>query len=471
MLNFTNPWFLLLAPIALGPLVLHLLSRRKMKRTEFSSLFFLRKLRERRFRWLKLRDLLLLILRTLFLAFLVFALSRPIWKGRFPVPLSKADLVLIVDDSYSTSARFSKIKETADRLVSELTSGSRLAIISSSGAIGDAGLSRETLTEWETWQDKIIPSQSGRDLEGAWRQALHILQVSNVSNKQIAVVSDGQSRALDFLRTVSIPSDVEVYCFIDKKEPPSNTSVLSTSLHPRFPLPGEEQSLKIIVRSTEQNGETDLSVFADSKLNGKRVVNVGQNSKEFLFNIPAGAERIIAELEADSINADDRHFAHGAGPRKLRVALVSGADSELLDLALAVGGGVEVRHVSSPSAAGLSAGTCELLIWDDVNQPEQINSIATRGLPQLVLLGEEAVDVPGVFRVIEQSSGQGFEIMAPSELFADLSAEDMREIRFTKYQRIEPLGGRTIVSFSGGDPLLVADTSKNIYYCTVRFTP
>ncbi|MBD3285634.1 hypothetical protein GF359_04170 [candidate division WOR-3 bacterium] len=471
MFSFASPWFLLLTPIALGPLVLHLLSRRKMRRTEFSSLFFLRKLRERRFRWLKLRDILLLILRTLFLAFLVLALSRPVWKGRFPVRLTRADLVLVLDDSYSTSARFAEITETAERLSGELTSGSGLSILTPSGVIWDTLLQDISVSGWETRLQNLQASQSGRDLEDAWKQALSMLEKSKTSNKRIAFVSDGQARALDFLKTAPIPSDIEVYCFTDRAEPPANVSILSTRLYPAYPLPGEDQALKVIVKATENNAQANLEVFTDSKLRERRTVSAGRESREFLFNLPQDAEKIRSEIDTDSIPADDRRFVHGAGAGKLKVALVAGQDSDLLSLGLRAGGGLEVRQVSASSAAGVSPQTHDLIVWDDVYRPSVIDAVTSRGLPVFVLLGEDAEDIPRVFRMLEESPAKGFEIMASSWLFSDLSVEDIREIKFSKYLRLEPEGGNTVLSFSGGDPMIIADTSRNIYYSAVQFTP
>lgn len=472
MFSFANPWYLLLMPLAAGPLILHLLSRRKMRRTEFSSLFFLRKLRERRFRWLKLRDILLLILRTLFLAFIVLALSGPVWKGRFPIKVARADMVLIIDDSYSTAARFDEIKETAVRLSDELASGSQVALLTPSGQAWDTtwfALSPGTSMEWRNRLEGLIPSQSGRDLKAALESAKSLLQTSKAANRRIGIISDGQARAFDFMKSAPIPKDIEVFAFIDQKDAPDDAWIIGTELFPAFPLPDEAQSVKVQVGSFRKT-QTILGVYADEKEFETRPISLGQEIKELAFNLPAGVEHLKVELSPDSIPADDRRFVLCSGRSRLRVALVAGVGSDLLELALRVGDGLEIERVSPSSAAMLSPESHDVIIWDAAYSASQISAASSQGLPVLVLLDNTAVDVQGVFNVIEESRGEGFEIMARSELFRDLAEQDRREIRFKRYVRLQPSGGRVIISLSGADPLLIADTSRAVFYVASRFS-
>ena len=269
MIFFANPWYFLFMPLAAGPLILHLLSLRKMRRVEFSSLFFLRRLRERRFRWLRLRDLLLLILRTLFLVFLVLALAGPIWKGRFPLARVKADVVLILDDSYSTSARFHDLKSTALRLVDELSAGSRVALLSPSGSLWDTVWGEPELAAERI--QAIASSRSGRDLQASWLRALKLLDKSRASTRRVALISDGQEHALGFQENERIPSDVEVFCFIDEASFPANISILDVELYPGFPLPGEERFLRIRLGRSGKKVEKTLSLFADERLLEERM--------------------------------------------------------------------------------------------------------------------------------------------------------------------------------------------------------
>jgi hypothetical protein len=482
MISFAAPWYLLLMPLAAGPFVLHLLNRRKMKRTQFSSLFFLRKLRERRFRWLRLRDLLLLIFRSLFLAFLVLALAGPVWKGRFPLGKERADVVLILDDSYSTEPRFADLKLTALRVLDELSSGSRVALLTPSGALWDttwsvppSGNTNNTSAPQTEWGDRVqalTPSQSGRDLQAAWNMVCKLLTNSSAATRRIVIVSDGQKRALDFLTRERIGEDIEVHCFLNQTSPPANTSILDAELYPVVPLPGEGQTVRASIRHSGKSTQKQITLWVDDRVVDERKLNLSAAERDIEFKLAHSGREVKVALEPDSISADDERFVLASGAKTLRVALVGDADSYFLELALRAGSGVSVQKVSPASAATLSPLAYDILIWDGASAPSaEISAAASRGLAVLVLLDGEVADVEGVFNSRGGVSQQGFDILAPSSLFADLEEKDRRQIRINRYARLQPVAGKVVLSLSGGDPFLITDTSQGISYLVTRFTP
>ena len=64
LLSFLNPSFLWALPVTAIPVLLHLLSRRKLPEVPFPTTNFLRILEPREIRRIRLREILLLILRT-----------------------------------------------------------------------------------------------------------------------------------------------------------------------------------------------------------------------------------------------------------------------------------------------------------------------------------------------------------------------------------------------------------------------
>lgn len=68
--------------VAVGPVVIHLLNRRRYRTIEWGAMAFLKKALHRTRRALRLRDLLLLALRTAALLLFGLALSRPFYSGR-----------------------------------------------------------------------------------------------------------------------------------------------------------------------------------------------------------------------------------------------------------------------------------------------------------------------------------------------------------------------------------------------------
>ena len=82
MLQFLQAWIWAFAALAALPIILHLLSRQRLKKIRFSSLMLLSRLEKSQMRRLRLRQLLLLILRTLAILALVFAFTRPLLRDQ-----------------------------------------------------------------------------------------------------------------------------------------------------------------------------------------------------------------------------------------------------------------------------------------------------------------------------------------------------------------------------------------------------
>jgi hypothetical protein len=80
-LTFLNPFVLFGLAAAAIPILLHVFNLRKLQTIEFSTLSFLKELQKTKIRRLKLRQLLLLFLRTLLVILIVLAFSRPTMKG------------------------------------------------------------------------------------------------------------------------------------------------------------------------------------------------------------------------------------------------------------------------------------------------------------------------------------------------------------------------------------------------------
>lgn len=100
MLGFGLPALLPLALLAAVPVIIHIISRARLRRLEFPSLRLIEHLQRERVAISRLKDILLLVLRTLALLALLLALARP-WLRTGGVAPGPPDLVLVIDDSHS----------------------------------------------------------------------------------------------------------------------------------------------------------------------------------------------------------------------------------------------------------------------------------------------------------------------------------------------------------------------------------
>src|SRR6186713_2596509 len=97
------PFAALGALCALGPLIIHLLNRRRFRVVQWAAMDFLRQAIQRNRRILQIRDILLLILRTAAVLLFGLALARPYFSSQQQAFDARQPLhaVLVIDNSLS----------------------------------------------------------------------------------------------------------------------------------------------------------------------------------------------------------------------------------------------------------------------------------------------------------------------------------------------------------------------------------
>ena len=127
---------------AAGPVIIHLLNRRRYRVVKWAAMDFLRQALQRNQRILQIRDILLLILRTAAVLLFGLALARPYFATRQEQfdqgqPLHA---VIILDNSLSMAYEslegtlLDKAKDRARQLIEKLPAGSRISIIPACGS-------------------------------------------------------------------------------------------------------------------------------------------------------------------------------------------------------------------------------------------------------------------------------------------------------------------------------------------------
>jgi hypothetical protein len=219
-LTFLNGAFLAALSAASLPILIHLFSRRKAREIPFSNLDFLDEITRKRIRRMRLRQWLLLALRTLAIALVALALSRPVWHGPGAARQRGSSTVAILfDDSFSMEAqldpgrlvpieadragirlptRFEEARQRALQVVDMLEEGDRALLIFTAtplrvpyeSTVRDPGLLREEL-------QRARPRATRADLIGALERAYPLLDAAKTLNREIYIVSDFQQNQID----------------------------------------------------------------------------------------------------------------------------------------------------------------------------------------------------------------------------------------------------------------------------------
>ena len=138
-MSFLSGMFLIALVAAGGPLIIHLLNRRRRRTIYWGPMDFLMEVIKRSRRILQLRDTLLLALRTLVVILFVLAMSRPYWSAGADAGGSSQPMhaVIVIDNSLSMG--YAEIdprkplligaQAKAAEFISALPSGSEISII------------------------------------------------------------------------------------------------------------------------------------------------------------------------------------------------------------------------------------------------------------------------------------------------------------------------------------------------------
>jgi len=136
-ISFLNPSFLWGLPVVSIPILIHLLSRRNPITSQFSYVRFIQLASTTVVRKFKLKQLILLLLRSLILLLLTLLFARPVVR-RIPLfaqveGVSRSSVILL-DNSYSMGyveegeSRFALAKKVAGRILKMAKRGDRAAI-------------------------------------------------------------------------------------------------------------------------------------------------------------------------------------------------------------------------------------------------------------------------------------------------------------------------------------------------------
>ena len=314
-MSLLTPLFLVgLIGIAL-PLWLHRLQTQTNEREQFSSAMFLESTRQRIHVQRKLKYLLLLALRILFLSLLVLAFTRPIWQVPAESFLGEQDThhVIVVDTSLSMqhSEHMQQALAQAQEIIDSMGGGDQASIYSAAEGVtsvvettGDRALLRQGLNTLSAGQGRL-------DL-GTMMAALGSLIEDSSATIALHIISDFQQssqpvRFADLVPRGISGRDISLQTHRVVSTPPANWAVAAISARPAgadvivqgYHTEAAERTLVLNV-----NGEVHEQQRQSIPASGQAVyrfedldLNPGDNQLE---------ARIV---EADALSADDRRYS------------------------------------------------------------------------------------------------------------------------------------------------------------------
>jgi hypothetical protein len=385
-MNFINPFLLLFAAAASIPLLLHLFNRQRVKIVEFSTVKYLLSLQKTRMRKVRIRQILLLILRTLALLAIAFAFARPTIKGGYLPSLggkSTTTAILLLDVSGSSMSEtnagsfFERSIEKATQILGNFTEKERVEIIGfGSTILYDSGEPTSDYERLKALLKSMQPSFTAAVPTVAFVRALEVLKSSNDPNLEVYLLSDLQGQAWrNFEFELFQTEHLDVKLFITRVSPGAidNVSVEQVKFPNQLITAGREFSSQCEVHNFKSETSADLLVSLD--LNDKTVVQTdltvapaATGKVTFKHNAPSSGFMYGAvSIDDDDLLPDNRFNFAMKIPSSSKVALVSDDDQEAF----------YVQKALSPSAGGnftkqvdligtLQASTANLFGYDAV---------------------------------------------------------------------------------------------------------
>ncbi|MEP0547159.1 MAG: BatA domain-containing protein [Rhodothermales bacterium] len=369
---FLNPLVLLGLAAAAIPILIHLFNFRKPRTVDFSSLAFLKELQKSTMRRVRIKQWLLLALRTLAIACLVLAFARPTVQSGWATVFGgqvQTSTALVVDHSLSMTVRdaqgdlMTQAKELASAVVEASEVGDELFVVGTAaeGAtrpapFRNAGPALDAVAE--------LGAESGAGTAGnAVGRAFALLEGAENLNREVLLVSDLQaSTFLDSTR-IPAPEGVRLTLLPVGERVHTNVAVTDARVLSRIVEAGQpvEVEATLVNYGTDPIDGYTASLYLDDE-------RVAQASADLSPNVPAtvrltatpqrrGWLRGEVRTEPDEFEWDNTRYLVLHVPETRRVLLVEGAGqrADLVDLALGLGGEGSRFEVTTVSESALAA--------------------------------------------------------------------------------------------------------------------
>ncbi|HEV2763972.1 MAG TPA: BatA domain-containing protein [Pyrinomonadaceae bacterium] len=379
-MSFLNPFFLLGLAALAAPVLVHLVRRTRARRVEFPALWFVRRVPQRTIRRRTLHNLLLLVLRCLAVLLIVFAFTRPFFKGSEGEAASGGarHTVILLDASLSMrhADNFAEAVRRAGALVAEAREGERFALMTFdegyevvSGFNADPSALRAAL-------DGLAAGYGATDYEQALRGAESLFrEAKDAAAKRVVLVSDFQANGRTNARaTFKLPSDVRLALVEVGDGAAANAGL--TNVEARGAVFGQKYADRLAVHvgnfAEEARGPFTLDFQINDQTIEKREVTLQPREQKVVeftdFNLAEGVNRCVVRLRADDFAPDNEFYftLRRAAPSKALIIEGGGrGDSFYLQNALAAGGDLpytfDVRGAGAVDPASLAAHSLVIL--------------------------------------------------------------------------------------------------------------
>jgi hypothetical protein len=386
--TFLNSALLFLLSAVSIPLIIHFLSKRRIKTIEFSSLKFLEQMQRSRMRWLKIKELILLLLRMLVIALIVMAFARPTLRGFAGASRAKSSVAIIIDRSASmdaegeTGSLFEEAKRLAAKLIQSFDPGDQITLISYPGegapdVFGPTNPGEKLIVRL---QDIEIGYQKG-NIGEALLKAREVLSNSPDLNQEIYIFSDLQSENFKNLPKglldKALWQKIHLFTISPKPTGGDNIGISDVLLPPQLLVPGEnfdvEAELTNYGLGHIENVLVGVVVDGERKAQATVSLPSRQPTKvRFSMKLDSpGNHGGYVEIDHDSFEPDNKRYLSLQIPDKINLLVVgqmsAGDDVAKLVLDRPEAGQVSYAGIGAADLLREDLGKYDVIFLNDIS--------------------------------------------------------------------------------------------------------
>jgi len=508
MFNFLNPIILFAAGAAvLIPLLIHIFNRQKVKEILFSSLLFLRSLEKTRMRRVKIKEYLLLIIRTLIILLVVAAFARPAIRGGFATRMgahAKTSVVILLDNSYSMGyetkdgSLFDLAKRKAKRILGQLKEGDEASLIlfSSQPMSVNSQPTRDFRNLVGYLDEEARLSAEKTDVGAALASAYGILKESSNLNQEVYLVTDMDKSGWSGVNPTSpsSPSQKEKLYLVDVS-PPEKQNLCIEEIDFGNQLIERGKPFEITARIANFTSHPVRDLLVGLYLDGKRVsqtdVDIEKDGKATVKLMPtveeAGIHTGFFELGDDDLLIDNRRYFTFKIPEKIDVLLVGERPRDTHHLSLALNPlnakdvNKEITQLSKTALASVDFTKYQAVILSNFSrlsdvQLTNLESFVRKGGGVFFVLGDDidsefysgqlikrffGLNVQGALTPTKSVSGffsfENVDLNHPIfQIYRDVEKEKLPIIKFSSIFELPESGeAKSLIRFNVGKPALL----------------
>ena len=336
-MNFLFPTFLFgLFAIAI-PVIIHLFNFRKHKIIHFTNVQFLKDIKFESEKKSKLKELLILLMRILAVACLVFAFSQPFIPSTQKIALDKKTISVYIDNSFSMENINSKgtllesAKESAISIAKAYHINDRFQILTND-FLGKHQrlLNRDEFIEQV---NEVKISSANRDINDVIKRQLDFLQNTNSKNKHQFFLSDFQKNTSRILKQ-NCDTSSSMFLIPIVSEEVNNVFIDSVWFESPVQQFGTTQVLNVSINNAgEKNLEAGtLKLLINQKQVSLNSFNIDEHSKQIVkitFTIKErGINYGILKIDDYPVSFDDAFYFSFNSNNVISTLVINGDDEE-----------------------------------------------------------------------------------------------------------------------------------------------